>query len=485
MTKKLGRNDPCPCGSGKKYKHCCLRGSNAQVARSTWLLMRRTEGELAPKLADYADTHCAEGALLEAWDEFHLSDGTPMVTEEPDQEFEQFFMPWFLYCWMPNRASLSPRHRLSRMPLAMHYLKHTPGVPPFTKRFIEEACAAPFSFFMVTNVVPGSELSLRDLFWRREMVVHERSGSQNLMKGEIIFARVVTMGGDSILLGSSTIPIPASYANYFFDIRDKLNAEGHRGRQLLEIHAGMLRDILFEIEGQLLDPRPPRLHNTDGDPIQMIKMFFELQCTPEEAKEALAPLTLGEADLDIEESRQFDADGQLNSVRFPWLKEGSASQIEPRSITLGSIRIEGKNLIVEVNSEQRADLFKEEIERRLGPKAEFKLAEVTSIEQMWEEMKLALEAGEPPWESREAQEIEELKDLPEVKQILEEQSAAHWQAWPDMSLPALDGQTPREAAKSESGRERLEALLWDFESRASTNLFNPSVDVLRKELGME
>ena len=22
--KKIGRNDPCPCGSGKKYKKCCL-----------------------------------------------------------------------------------------------------------------------------------------------------------------------------------------------------------------------------------------------------------------------------------------------------------------------------------------------------------------------------------------------------------------------------------------------------------------------------
>ncbi|HIR20518.1 MAG TPA: SEC-C domain-containing protein [Candidatus Pelethomonas intestinigallinarum] len=21
----IGRNDPCPCGSGKKYKHCCGR----------------------------------------------------------------------------------------------------------------------------------------------------------------------------------------------------------------------------------------------------------------------------------------------------------------------------------------------------------------------------------------------------------------------------------------------------------------------------
>lgn len=24
MNEKVGRNDPCPCGSGKKYKQCCL-----------------------------------------------------------------------------------------------------------------------------------------------------------------------------------------------------------------------------------------------------------------------------------------------------------------------------------------------------------------------------------------------------------------------------------------------------------------------------
>jgi len=23
MTAEVGRNDPCPCGSGRKYKHCC------------------------------------------------------------------------------------------------------------------------------------------------------------------------------------------------------------------------------------------------------------------------------------------------------------------------------------------------------------------------------------------------------------------------------------------------------------------------------
>ena len=27
-VRDVGRNDPCPCGSGKKYKKCCLGNSN-------------------------------------------------------------------------------------------------------------------------------------------------------------------------------------------------------------------------------------------------------------------------------------------------------------------------------------------------------------------------------------------------------------------------------------------------------------------------
>lgn len=26
----IGRNDPCPCGSGKKYKQCCLKSGGAK-----------------------------------------------------------------------------------------------------------------------------------------------------------------------------------------------------------------------------------------------------------------------------------------------------------------------------------------------------------------------------------------------------------------------------------------------------------------------
>jgi hypothetical protein len=35
MSKKIGRNDPCPCGSGKKYKHCCLGSKVVTINQTT------------------------------------------------------------------------------------------------------------------------------------------------------------------------------------------------------------------------------------------------------------------------------------------------------------------------------------------------------------------------------------------------------------------------------------------------------------------
>ena len=30
-TPKIGRNEICPCGSGKKYKNCCLNKKNENI----------------------------------------------------------------------------------------------------------------------------------------------------------------------------------------------------------------------------------------------------------------------------------------------------------------------------------------------------------------------------------------------------------------------------------------------------------------------
>ncbi|MCP5448257.1 MAG: tetratricopeptide repeat protein [Chromatiaceae bacterium] len=61
MMTKTGRNDPCPCNSGRKFKHCCL--SKASVAG---------KGEIAssppPGLFDQALAHHRAGRLAEAED---------------------------------------------------------------------------------------------------------------------------------------------------------------------------------------------------------------------------------------------------------------------------------------------------------------------------------------------------------------------------------------------------------------------------------
>ena len=31
---RIGRNQPCPCGSGRKYKRCCLQKDNADSAEA-------------------------------------------------------------------------------------------------------------------------------------------------------------------------------------------------------------------------------------------------------------------------------------------------------------------------------------------------------------------------------------------------------------------------------------------------------------------
>jgi len=58
---KIGRNHPCPCGSGKKYKHCCLpaqqAGSQASAANqmkvSLLAAIEKVQGIAATKKSSF------------------------------------------------------------------------------------------------------------------------------------------------------------------------------------------------------------------------------------------------------------------------------------------------------------------------------------------------------------------------------------------------------------------------------------------------
>jgi SEC-C motif-containing protein len=50
MKSRAGRNEPCPCGSGKKYKKCCLDADRAPFADDDRSALMNLEPEILPRL---------------------------------------------------------------------------------------------------------------------------------------------------------------------------------------------------------------------------------------------------------------------------------------------------------------------------------------------------------------------------------------------------------------------------------------------------
>ena len=69
---------------------------------------------------------------------------------------------------------------------------------------------------------------------------------------------------------------------------------------------------------------------------------------------------------------------------------------------------------------------------------------------------------------------------------MRQMSERHWDAWLDTRLPVLGNRTPRQAARTPDGRERLQALLAEFAWTAerTPNAMSPDVPALRARLGL-
>lgn len=70
----VGRNDPCPCGSGKKYKQCCLNadkktsfGSRVLLSIVAIILI----GGVFILLTNLDDLTHSEGGPTRVWSEAH------------------------------------------------------------------------------------------------------------------------------------------------------------------------------------------------------------------------------------------------------------------------------------------------------------------------------------------------------------------------------------------------------------------------------
>jgi len=487
-TERPGRNDPCPCGSGRKYKQCCLVREAPAPSEQELLRLRarKAEGKIVELAMSFARERYGDDLIYEAWDEFWLGlEQIELSGEELDRE--PVFIPWLVFEWIAHPGPEAERELgpldLPHVPLARAYLAaHPSRLDAFERRFLLAACASPFSFHLVGEVHPGRGFGLCDLLSGVEHWLAEHAGSETVERGDALFAKVVAHDGIALQVGMGGTRIPPDQVLALLDTRDLLAGPGGKlaTEELREFEIE-LRKRYLELRHALHHPQLPKLTNTDGDELVPTTLRYRLHCSPREAFDALASLSVVGTPEEQLESAALDASGALTEVEITWTKRGNRQMKSWENTILGTLAISGAKLEVVVNSMKRSRKIEREIRGRLGARAKLEAKLHESLEELLEERRAqgTPTSARPPGD--------DLHEQPEIRELIAKHAREHWESWPDYELPALLGRTPRQAAKDPALRERLEALLVHFEREFRDPEFpglRCDIAELRRRLGM-
>jgi SEC-C motif/Protein of unknown function (DUF2384) len=478
---KTGRNDPCPCGSGKKYKHCCLKAAAASED-TPWKQQRDASGQLTEEMLHFARRRFADD-VLDAWLDFN-QDESPLSLEE-DLAEGQIFMPYFLFDWDPEPRSRR-RSGQPQMGLVVRTYLSAIGrrLSNLEGLILEQATTQPLSFYEVVRCDPGESMLLRDLLIGGETEVIERTASRLMRPGDLGYGQLWKLPEVATLGRWAPVCIPPGKKLVILGLRAKLRKK--IAKQNRELAAADLIRYREEMRTVYLDLRdgmrlPPRLTNTDGDPLVLHTLTFRTG-SAHAAFEALAPLAAGVPKRELLRAAKLDEDGALRSVEMPWLKKGNRMHKDWETTVLGHLRISGRSLVVEVNSEKRAAKIRAEIEKRLGMLATHQKTVTQRPEAMVEK---AARRRTSPSSASEGQ-SEGLSVGPELDQQVREEIQRRFESWVFQKVPALGGRTPLEAVADPDGKEIVESLLLDWERQtekmAGPGIFHPDINAIRRLL---
>jgi hypothetical protein len=456
---ETGRNAPCPCGSGKKYKNCCLK-TLAPDRDQEWRRLGKAFDRLDARLRSFAERTLGRAGMKASYDEFLLWPEKALDVAFLERQ-GQLFCSWSIFNWYYDSEGCDVQLRLppGRTPAELFLEKEKGRLSETEKELIEAISRKPFSFYEVIRCEPGRGFLLKDVLTGEEIDVLERSASKDAREGDILFGRIATIGEISMLFGCSSYAFPPEYKPSIIGLR-KWMRQGRR-----KITEEMLNEFDYEIREAYLELsqslfRLPTLCNTDGEPLNMQTLHYEID-SAERAFAGLAGLCATESEAELRALAKRDNDGGISRVEIPWTRKGRQKSGLDTTV-LGILVIEGKTLQVTVNSAGRAERIRKEIETRLGAGARFKTAVIQSGEAMMKEVRKRASRPAAPTEQD-----EKLMQHPEVRARLTEMMAAHWRGWVDEKIPALGGKAPRQAVKTADGRESVEALLRSAERRAA------------------
>ncbi len=472
---KVGRNDPCPCGSGAKFKRCCGArpaagapppvGDTAaerhflaylNVAKRVLLFQQRFDGKDAPWLR--RQNRDFERRFRPGED-----DGTP----------DSLHVGWLLFDVRLPAAGRT----VGELFLAREGGRLAEG----DRGRLHDLCASYTTFHEVTALLPGEgRKRLREVVTGIEWTARdvEDSEARNGRVGDVWLCRLVGPRDDAV-----TFMTPIVYPGDRRDDIERLLRHLLRDEPPERIGDVMKREVPFLAEFTIASRQPapalPALSNMDGDPLLPTTLVYDVDSV------AAALATLGDLEPDGPSAVERAADGTVVRATIRWVRDTPGRPLE--NVLAGTLRLEPGRLTVEVNSRERAAAAGRLIEERLGATARLRATKHEPLETALREA-----AADPGREEKTRAAAEEqarlMAEHPELGQALLEWTTDYHRRWLDMPIPALGGQTPRAAVQTEDGRARVRALVDDLERMESRRPpHTPRMDVgwMRRELGIE
>ena len=441
-THTPGRNDPCWCGSGKKYKKCHLDADErpqtaAPAIRGEYDRLRNRLGKFLMETTSERDTRQAQKEFF--------GDG-------PAGDDQMPLIDWMMHDWVPPR--------LGRTVMQEYLRQHGSGLAPRERELVEAWSLSYVGLYEVREVKVGSGVEVKDLVTDEVFFVHDVNTSKQLLRWDGALARVVPGERGHEFSGVGiTVPRKQLEPLRAWMEEDRLRT-GMPWPEYLKRNLPRIRRQPEELRKEWIESL--QLSNTDGEELLFSKAVYRVV-----DREALTAA--------LRSCPEIDKDDE--GKRYVWLR-GPAEQ-DGRTV-LGSIRIEGAEMVFESNSKKRHERAKRMLAELAGPALKHLRDEFTTQREM---KRRALKDPRP---------AEPVQDEipPEVRhKLIAEYMEEHAAKWPDMAIPALGGKTPRQAVKTAAGRLKVSALLRDFENLEAHKRQSgePYCDVarIRAELGLK
>jgi SEC-C motif/Protein of unknown function (DUF2384) len=482
---KINRNAPCPCGSGKKFKKCCLGKEMAsQRPPGTYHdycleMVDSLRSKILKFMKQARYDKFIDQAFKEYWQTLEPGLAPPKFGSVAYLEF----LEWYIHDYpIPGLGQ----------PVIHLYFQSTPGLPPKELQVLRDWQDAHISVFQVKEVEPGEGVVAEDIFSGEEFFLSDVSLSTQIKKWELITFRKIKVLEEWQLSAAGGREHPKSKEDIRRFVMDhfKFFKQQKPATDLptfLRAQGYLLAQRVLTMSAK--PPEMPKLFTSSGEPYE----FWEARYDLSDFHQAMDSLDREEdfQQADIEE----DDRGSPIKIFYDWLERGKSSgeikEIKPRKgLTfksfftggpgmesyriLGSIKLEPGRLVMTAQGKERLAVGKQRLEKVLPNLIKHRVDSVQSLESM-----LAEQAKAKPKKSDE--EIPE-----EIKQaLLKDMYDNHYREWLDSPIPALRGKSPKKAIRSKEGRRRVEDLLREMEYLHDESDAEYDISWVRRELKLQ